>query len=107
MVDEVRGSLVERYRQMAEEMEGERMRWLEQVPAELRPMMAKVHGPMIFKMMKDAGVDEEDQWLKQRLTTGFQLVGWLDDTSLMTVPCNRPPEITVKQLKSHCTHMNT
>ena len=62
------------YQQVAEDLEDQRLLWLEEeVPEVLRPLNSTLHGPLLKHIHAECG--SEDPTFPKRMTTGFAFLG--------------------------------
>ena len=74
-VDQFRAERLRDLLILAERLEPDRQAWVRAAPPVLRPLVARVHGPLFELLLKS--IDHGDQYMVQCLQTGFPFAGQL------------------------------
>ncbi len=96
-VDRMREDKLDHYAELAMELLPQKEAWLATVPEPLKHMMRNVHGPLIARICKDMGF--EDETFLERLRLGFPVAGMMDHSMVgMLAEHGRPGLMTLDAL---------
>ena len=106
VVDQLRAGVLDHWVRRAEMLMPQHAQWAAHAPAALRPLVRKIHGPLIGEMMVAMGY--EDEGLLECLQSGFPYVGPLPACGVAVKPGTAEPLgfVTPSELRAKRQQLN-